>query len=217
MATFRSRGGSTARGNDGRTMVERGYDRDFAQRCFDQIRVRRKLWLSRKSARQVSRISMSRAGSAKCPAAFAAALLTQPSGFYAPAQIVRDALEHDVEVREADVNHSDWDCTLEGDALRLGLRQIDGLQHEGRGGRLSRCPTLPNPSRSCVDADKCQFTRSSVSLQPMHSGHVSIGAACGIRAPSETACQTCRYSFMRDPRRFRKQPAQPRHAVGDMW
>jgi error-prone DNA polymerase len=49
-------------------------------------------------------------------------------GFYAPAQIVRDAREHGVEVREADVNHSDWDCTLEDGALRLGLRQIDGLR-----------------------------------------------------------------------------------------
>ncbi|MEM8726579.1 MAG: OB-fold nucleic acid binding domain-containing protein, partial [Pseudomonadota bacterium] len=81
----------------------------------------------------------------KChfPAAFAAALLnSQPMGFYAPAQIVRDAREHGVEVLAADVNCSDWDCTLEGIgeaietregrfdrhiALRLGLRQIDGL------------------------------------------------------------------------------------------
>src|SRR5205085_3960324 len=51
-------------------------------------------------------------------------------GFYARAQIVRDAREHGVEVREVDVNHSDWDCTLEDGAMRLGLRQIDGLQRE---------------------------------------------------------------------------------------
>jgi error-prone DNA polymerase len=67
------------------------------------------------------------------PAAFCAALLnSQPMGFYAPAQIVRDAREHGVEVRCVDVNHSDWDCTLERDgaglAVRLGLRQIDGLR-----------------------------------------------------------------------------------------
>src|SRR3546814_5433520 len=53
-------------------------------------------------------------------------------GFYAPAQIVRDARDHGVEVRPVDVNHSDWDCTLEPDAdgglaLRLGFRQIKGL------------------------------------------------------------------------------------------
>lgn len=66
------------------------------------------------------------------PAAFTAALLnSQPMGFYAPAQLVRDAREHDVEVRPVDVNHSLWDCTLEREgnevALRLGLRQVRGL------------------------------------------------------------------------------------------
>ena len=49
-------------------------------------------------------------------------------GFYAPAQIVRDAQEHDVEVRAVDVNASAWDNGLEGDALRIGLRQIDGFR-----------------------------------------------------------------------------------------
>jgi error-prone DNA polymerase len=48
-------------------------------------------------------------------------------GFYAPAQIVRDAAEHGVRVLPVDVNHSEWDCTLERGSLRLGLRQIDGL------------------------------------------------------------------------------------------
>jgi error-prone DNA polymerase len=51
-------------------------------------------------------------------------------GFYAPAQIVRDAKEHGVEVRAVDVNHSDWDCTLEDGTLRLGLRQVDGLHRD---------------------------------------------------------------------------------------
>jgi error-prone DNA polymerase len=78
----------------------------------------------------------------KChhPAVFAAALLnSQPMGFYAPAQIVRDAREHGVEVRPVDVGHSHWDCTLEpgktgergetsAPALRLGFRQIKGFR-----------------------------------------------------------------------------------------
>jgi len=73
----------------------------------------------------------------KChhPAVFAAALLnSQPMGFYAPAQIVRDAQQHDVEVRPLDINASDWDSTLEREltsadehALRLGLRLASGL------------------------------------------------------------------------------------------
>ncbi|HYD56835.1 MAG TPA: error-prone DNA polymerase [Burkholderiales bacterium] len=66
----------------------------------------------------------------KChhPAAFCAALLnSQPMGFYAPAQLVQDAKRHGVEVLPPDVNASDWDCTLDKGALRLGLRMAKGL------------------------------------------------------------------------------------------
>jgi error-prone DNA polymerase len=72
----------------------------------------------------------------KChyPAAFCAALLnSQPMGFYAPAQLVQDARRHGVEVRPPDVQISDWDCTPEGNALRLGLRMVGGFSEtEGR-------------------------------------------------------------------------------------
>src|SRR3569833_2017114 len=75
----------------------------------------------------------------KCrhPAAFTAALLnSQPMGFYAPAQLVQDARRHGVEVRAMDVQHSDYECTLEFDrshppALRLGLLLVKGLSEEG--------------------------------------------------------------------------------------
>ena len=71
------------------------------------------------------------------PAAFCAALLnSQPMGFYAPAQLVQDARRHGVEVRPPDVNASDWDCTLEQGALRLGLRMVSGLS-EAEGRRLA--------------------------------------------------------------------------------
>ncbi|HEU5176879.1 MAG TPA: error-prone DNA polymerase, partial [Burkholderiales bacterium] len=69
----------------------------------------------------------------KChhPAAFCAALLnSQPMGFYAPAQLVQDARRHGVEVRPPDVQASDWDCTLEDGALRLGLRMVSGLSEK---------------------------------------------------------------------------------------
>jgi error-prone DNA polymerase len=75
----------------------------------------------------------------KChhPAAFCAALLnSQPMGFYAPAQLVQDARRHGVEVRPPDVQASDWDCTLEGGALRLGLRMVHGL-NEAQGKRVA--------------------------------------------------------------------------------
>jgi error-prone DNA polymerase len=75
----------------------------------------------------------------KChyPAAFCAALLnSQPMGFYAPAQLVQDARRHGVEVRPPDVQLSEWDCTLEGGAVRLGLRMVSGLA-EGEGRRIA--------------------------------------------------------------------------------
>jgi len=62
------------------------------------------------------------------PAAFLAALLnSQPMGFYGPSQLVQDARRHGVEVRPADAGASAWDCTLEGGAVRLGLRMVSGL------------------------------------------------------------------------------------------
>src|SRR5437899_3793739 len=77
----------------------------------------------------------------KChhPAAFCAALLnSQPMGFYAPAQLVQDARRHGVAVRPPDVNVSEWDCTLEAGALRLGLRMVGGLS-EAAGKQLAAC------------------------------------------------------------------------------
>ncbi len=63
------------------------------------------------------------------PAEFTAAILnSQPMGFYAPAQLIQNARQHEVEVRPVDVNYSEWDCTIEDGALRLGFRMIVG-QH----------------------------------------------------------------------------------------
>jgi error-prone DNA polymerase len=133
MATFRSRGTISELEElmVGR-MVGRGYDREFAQRCFDQIKGFGEYGYPESHAISFAHLAyISTWLKWRYPAAFAAALLnSQPMGFYAPAQIVRDAREHGVEVREADVNHSDWDCTLEDGALRLGLRQVDGLHVE---------------------------------------------------------------------------------------
>jgi error-prone DNA polymerase len=110
-------------------MVRRGYQRDFAEACFRQIEGFGTYGFPESHAASFA-LLVYISSWLKChhPAAFAAALLnSQPMGFYAPAQIIRDAREHGVEVRAADVNFSAWDCTLEGDALRLGLRMIDGF------------------------------------------------------------------------------------------
>jgi error-prone DNA polymerase len=131
MATFRSRGDiMTLEQKMVGRMVERGYDAEFAQRCFDQIKGFGEYGFPESHATSFAHLAyVSSWIKLHYPAAFACALLnSQPMGFYAPAQIVRDAQEHGVEVRAVDVNESEWDCSLEGGALRLGLRQIEGLR-----------------------------------------------------------------------------------------
>jgi error-prone DNA polymerase len=143
MATFRSKGKiETLEEKMVGRMVARGYDPDFAQRCFDQIKGFGEYGFPESHAASFAHlVYVSSWLRWKYPAAFAAALLnSQPMGFYAPAQIVRDAREHGVEVREVDVNYSDWDCTLELGALRLGLRQVDGLHPEAAGRLAARRP-----------------------------------------------------------------------------
>jgi error-prone DNA polymerase len=126
-------------------MVENGYDRDFATRCFSQIEGFGTYGFPESHAASFA-LLVYVSSWIKCfyPEVFACALLnSQPMGFYAPAQIVRDAREHGVEVLPVDINHSFWDCTLEPAAsslpssgggpgwgrwaLRLGLRQIKGF------------------------------------------------------------------------------------------
>src|SRR3569623_398497 len=135
-------------------MLKNGYARDFAERCFQQIEGFGEYGFPESHAASFALLVYASAW-LKCryPDAFAAALLnSQPMGFYAPSQIVRDAREHGVTVRPPDVNFSDWDSTLEpgqtaaahlhdlhtdmrGDirtthAIRLGLREIKGLKEE---------------------------------------------------------------------------------------
>jgi error-prone DNA polymerase len=118
-------------------MVKNGYPRDFAEKCFKQIEGFGTYGFPESHAASFA-LLVYVSSWLKChhPAVFAAALLnSQPMGFYAPAQIVRDARDHGVEVRPVDVNASAWDCTLEpgaagGLALRLGFRQVKGLQEE---------------------------------------------------------------------------------------
>ena len=137
MASFRRFGhihGFESRFIDG--MLARGYARDFAERCFKQIEGFSDYGFPESHAASFALLVYVSAWlKHHYPAAFACALLnSQPMGFYAPAQIVRDLREHGAEVRPVDVNASDWDCTLEpgegGIALRLGLRQVKGLARD---------------------------------------------------------------------------------------
>jgi error-prone DNA polymerase len=110
-------------------MARNGYDSGFAERCFKQLEGFGTYGFPESHAASFAQLVYISAW-LKChhPAAFAAALLnSQPMGFYAPAQIIRDAREHGVQVLPIDVTVSDWDCTLEGGELRLGLRLVTGL------------------------------------------------------------------------------------------
>jgi error-prone DNA polymerase len=138
LATFKRMGtigGFRDRFIDG--MLSRGYDPDFAARCFAQIEGFGSYGFPESHAASFARLVYISAW-LKChhPAVFACALLnSQPMGFYAPAQLVRDAREHGVEIRAVSINHSDWECTLERRAdgtlsLRLGFRQIKGVPQE---------------------------------------------------------------------------------------
>jgi error-prone DNA polymerase len=119
-------------------MREREYPESFAQQIFKQIRGFGDYGFPEAHAASFALLAYTSAWLKHYePAAFCAALInSQPMGFYAPAQLVRDARSHGVEVRAVDAMSSDWDCTLERrpdgrPALRLGLRLVKHLSAEG--------------------------------------------------------------------------------------
>ncbi len=152
MATFRNVGtiGTFEAMMVGR-MIARGYDPVFAQNCFNQIKGFGSYGFPESHAAAFAQlVYISSWIRLHHPEVFAAALLnSQPMGFYAPAQIVRDAREHGVEVRHPDVNASDWDCTLEDLPSPMGRRRGPGEAWEDEGVRSIR-PILNhrNPSSS---------------------------------------------------------------------
>lgn len=138
LATFKKHGNvSEFHDRFMRGMKANGYDEDFAARCFSQIEGFGSYGFPESHAASFALLVYASAW-IKChhPGIFACALLnSQPMGFYAPAQIVRDAREHGVEVRPICINESYWDNVMEADgrggwALRLGFRQIKGLREE---------------------------------------------------------------------------------------
>ena len=117
-------------------MVERGYPREFAERTFRQLEGFGSYGFPESHAASFAKIAYASSWMKyHHPDVFCAALMNaQPMGFYAPAQIVRDAREHGVDVRPPCINASRWDCTLEPGrgrihAVRLGLRQVRGLSN----------------------------------------------------------------------------------------
>jgi DNA polymerase III alpha subunit len=138
LATFRKSGAiHTFRERFVAGMLANGYDADFADRCFNQIEGFGEYGFPESHAASFALLVYASAWVKKHhPAIFACALLNaQPMGFYAPAQIVRDARAHGVDVRPVCVNRSFWDNAIErdaggGPALRLGFRQVKGLSED---------------------------------------------------------------------------------------
>jgi len=138
MATFKLTAGVTKfRDKLVQGMTARGYGQDFAERTFKQLEGFGSYGFPESHAASFAKIAYASAW-IKChhPDAFCCALLNSwPMGFYAPAQIVRDARNHGIEIRPVDINHSRWDCTLEPTrnpkrlAVRLGLRLVAGLKN----------------------------------------------------------------------------------------
>jgi error-prone DNA polymerase len=135
MATFKSNGNiGKFRDKLVDGMVSRGYEPAFAERTFKQLEGFGSYGFPESHAASFALIAYASSWM-KChhPEIFCCAILnSQPMGFYAPAQLVRDARQHGVEVKPVDVNHSRWDCTLEPGrggrlAVRLGLRLARGL------------------------------------------------------------------------------------------
>jgi error-prone DNA polymerase len=136
MATFKHTGGvSKFRDKLINGMIAKGYEKDFAERTFSQLEGFGSYGFPESHAASFALIAYASSW-LKChhPDVFCAALLNaQPMGFYAPAQIVRDARDHGVEVRPVCINASRWDCTMEPTeredhfAVRLGLRMVRGL------------------------------------------------------------------------------------------
>jgi error-prone DNA polymerase len=185
-------------------MVRRGYDADFARRCFGQIKGFGEYGFPESHAQAFAYLAYVSSW-LKChhPAVFTCALLnSQPMGFYAPAQLVRDARDHGVEVREIDINASRWDSSLEpsGDeslALRLGFRRIGGFREEWANRlvaaraiqsfdnieALARRADLPSRAlRLLADADACRsigFDRREAlwNVRRMPDGELPLFAA----------------------------------------
>jgi error-prone DNA polymerase len=127
-------------------MARNGYEPDFAERCFKQIEGFGSYGFPESHAASFAQLVYTSAWIKRHhPSVFACALLnSQPMGFYAPPQIVRDAADNGVPIRPIDVLASEWDCTLEREndvlALRLGLRLVSGLDPKAAGALVAARP-----------------------------------------------------------------------------
>ena len=199
MAAWKRRGG--LEGFESRLkagMAERGYSPEFAKRIFNQIKGFGDYGFPESHAASFALLAYVSAW-LKChePAVFFCALLnSQPMGFYAPAQLVRCAREQGVEVRPVDVNHSDWESTLERDAsgrpvLRLGFNRVKGLAERAaerlvnarRGGAFGSVPELAE--RAQLGRGELDVLAGSGALESLAGNrHLAHWDAAGVEKPT---------------------------------
>ncbi len=175
-------------------MVADGYAREFAERTFKQIEGFGSYGFPESHAASFALIAYASSW-VKChhPDVFCAALLNaQPMGFYAPAQVARDARQHGVEVRPPCVNASAWDCTLEPGAgrflaVRMGLRMAKGLAQAHATRSACRGERLRLRRRRCGAAPRSRWRRWSGWRRPMRSraGRRPAAALWAIRGLGE--------------------------------
>ncbi len=208
-------------------MAAKGYERDFAERCFRQIEGFGEYGFPESHAASFALLVYASCWM-KCryPDVFAAAMLnSQPLGFYAPAQLVRDAREHGVEVREVDVNLSDWDCTLEAllpargekvagdsppDEGRRGPRHVENPPHIGNlesKGPASAQPLIrpfgPPSPRERGEGIHPRHAEMAAHIRATHAVRLGLRQIVGAKE--------------QDMRRLVERRGQPYDSVRDLW
>jgi error-prone DNA polymerase len=180
-------------------MVAKGYEPAYAERIFKQIEGFGEYGFPESHAASFALLVYVSAW-LKChhPDAFLAALLnSQPMGFYAPAQLVRDARAHGVQVLPVDVLHSDWDTVLEGEGgdglipVRLGFNRLIGLaEADARRLLAARAALAPGATfasvedlarRAALDAHALQLLAQADALRSLADHrHLAAWAVRGI-------------------------------------
>jgi len=155
-------------------MLANGYDRDFAERIFKQLEGFSEYGFPESHAASFALlVYVSSWLKLYHPAAFCAALInSQPMGFYGPAQLVRDAELHGVEVRPIDVNHSGWDCRLE---VRSLTRVADSSSEVRRPARGTDSPSRADDQRDHLEAQNAHASRSDRRQAPHFGPALRLG------------------------------------------
>jgi error-prone DNA polymerase len=196
-------------------MAARGYDREFAERCFRQIEGFGEYGFPESHAASFALLVYASCWM-KCryPDVFAAAMLnSQPLGFYAPAQLVRDAREHGVEVREIDVNLSDWDCTLEPLLLPVHGERTGVRGGADPSGKDSAAP-YPSPSATPSPRERGEGARAGEGIHPRHAemaAHIRATHAVRLGLRQIVGAKE------EDMRRLVERRGQAYDSVRDLW